>query len=135
MKLNEKYNPESFVDFIQDFLPEDLNLREEDIVINKDRYKEITKAKILGFCESLDLHVLEMDHTHDKDPRVAIATDAFKILADHWIHRALVIFKNNDSDNYRFSYLTISLDISDKNKVIKKYSNARRYSFYLGASA
>lgn len=135
MKLNEKYNPESFVDFIQDFLPEDLNLREEDIVINKDRYKEITKAKILGFCESLDLHVLEMDHTHDKDPRVAIATDAFKILADHWIHRALVIFKNNDSDNYRFSYLTISLDINDKNKVVKKYSNARRYSFYLGASA
>ena len=88
MKLNEKYNPESFVNFIQDFLPEDLNLKEEDILINKDRYKEITKAKILGFCESLDLHVLEMDHNHDKDPRVAIATDAFKILADHWIHRA-----------------------------------------------
>lgn len=135
MKLNEKYNPESFVNFIQDFLPEDFNLKEEDIVINKDRYKEITKAKILGFCESLDLHVLEMDHTHDKDPRVAIATDAFKILADHWIHRALVIFKNKDSDNYRFSYLTISLDLNDKNKVVKKYSNARRYSFYLGTNA
>jgi hypothetical protein len=135
MKLNEKYNPESFVNFIQDFLPEDLTLREEDIVINKDRYKEITKAKILGFCESLDLHVLEMDHTHDKDPRVVIATDAFKILADHWIHKALVVFKNNDSDNYRFSYLTITLDLNDKNKVIKKYSNARRYSFYLGSSA
>ncbi len=135
MKLNEKYNSESFVNFIQDFLPEDFNLKEEDIVINKDRYKEITRAKILGFCESLDLHVLEMDHNHDKDPRVAIATDAFKILADHWIHRALVIFKNKDSDNYRFSYLTISLDLNDKNKVVKKYSNARRYSFYLGTNA
>ncbi|HMP67239.1 MAG TPA: Eco57I restriction-modification methylase domain-containing protein [Candidatus Paceibacterota bacterium] len=135
MKLNEKYNPESFLSFIQDFLPEDLAFREEDIVINKDRYKEITKARILGFCESLDLHVLEMDHTHDKDPRVAIATDAFKILADHWIHRALVIFKNNDSDNYRFSYLTITLDLNDKNKVVKRYSSARRYSFYLGSSA
>lgn len=135
MKLNEKYNSDSFIDFIKDFLPEDLILREEDVVINKDRYKEITKAKILGFCESLDLHVLEMDHTHDKDPRVTIATDAFKILADHWIHKALVIFKNNDSDNYRFSYLTITLDLNDKNKVIKKYSNARRCSFYLGTNA
>lgn len=135
MKLNEKYNSDSFIDFIKDFLPEDLVLREEDVVINKDRYKEITKAKILGFCESLDLHVLEMDHTHDKDPRVTIATDAFKILADHWIHKALVIFKNNDSDNYRFSYLTITLDLNDKNKVIKKYSNARRCSFYLGTNA
>ncbi len=135
MKLNEKYNQDSFIDFIDTFLPEDFKSREEDIIIKKDRYKEITKAKILGFCESLDLHVLEMDHTHDKDPRVAIATDAFKILADHWIHRALVIFKNNDSENYRFSYLTITLDLNDKNKVIKKYSNARRYSFYLGANA
>lgn len=135
MKLNEKYNSDSFIAFIKDFLPEDLVLREEDVIINKDRYKEITKAKILGFCESLDLHVLEMDHTHDKDPRVTIATDAFKILADHWIHKALVIFKNNDSDNYRFSYLTIALDLNDKNKVIKKYSNARRCSFYLGSNA
>ncbi|MFM2357353.1 MAG: hypothetical protein RJA61_90 [Candidatus Parcubacteria bacterium] len=135
MKLNEKYNKNSFIDFIDTFLPEDFQSKEEDIIIKKDRYKEITKAKILGFCESLDLHVLEMDHTHDKDPRVAIATDAFKILADHWIHRALVIFKNNDSENYRFSCLTITLDLNDKNKVTKKYSNARRYSFYLGANA
>lgn len=135
MKLNEKYNQDSFIDFIDTFLPEDFKSKEEDIIIKKDRYKEITKAKILGFCESLDLHVLEMDHTHDKDPRVAIATDAFKILADHWIHRALVIFKNNDSENYRLSYLTITLDLNDKNKVIKKYSNARRYSFYLGTNA
>lgn len=135
MKLNEKYNQDSFIDFIDTFLPEDFKSKEEDIIIKKDRYKEITKAKILGFCESLDLHVFEMDHTHDKDPRVAIATDAFKILADHWIHRALVIFKNNDSENYRLSYLTITLDLNDKNKVIKKYSNARRYSFYLGANA
>ncbi len=135
MKLNEKYQSEAFFDFIQDFLPEDLSLHEEDIVINKDRYKEINKAKILGFCESLDLHVLEMEHSRDKDPRVAIATDAFKILADHWIHRALVIFKNNDTENYRLSYLTISLDLNEKNKVVKTYSNARRYSFYLGTQA
>ncbi|MFA5080048.1 MAG: N-6 DNA methylase [Candidatus Paceibacterota bacterium] len=135
MKLDVKYNQESFVSFIESFLPEDLTFKDEDIVIKKDRYKEITKAKILGFCESLDLHVLEMDHTHDKDPRISIATNAFKILADHWIHRALVIFKNNDSDNYRLSYLTITLDLNDKNKVIKKYSSARRYSFYLGLNA
>ncbi len=135
MKLNEKYNQGPFIDFIGNFLPDDFQLKDEDIIIKKDRYKEISKAKILGFCESLDLHVLEMDHTHDKDPRITIATDAFKILADHWIHRALVIFKNNDSENYRFSYLTITLDLNDKNKVTKKYSNARRYSFYLGGNA
>ncbi len=135
IKFNEKYNPEEFQNFLEEFLPADFAENEKDIVINKDRYKIITNAKELGFCESLDLYVLEMDHGREKDPRVAITTDAFKILADHWIHRALVVFKNKDSENYRFSYLTIALDLNDKNKAVKKYSNARRYSFYLGADA
>lgn len=135
MKFNEKYNQENFLTFSENFLPEDFVVREEDILIKKDRYKEITKAKVLGFCKSLDLHVLEMDHTRENDPRITIATDAFKILADHWIHRALVVFKNDNGENYRFSYLTITLDLNDKNKVTKRYSNARRYSFYLGPQA
>ena len=135
MKFNEKYNHDDFVDFLNDFLPEDFKEKEEDIVIKKERYKEITKARILGFSESLDLHILVMDHARENDPRIAIATDAFKILADHWIHRALVVFKNKDSENYRLSYLTISLDLNDKNKAVKRYSNARRYSFYLGSNA
>lgn len=135
MKFNEKYRTDVFMQFLQGFLPADFVEKEEDIIIDKSRYKHITNAKILGYCESLDLYVLEMDHNREKDPRVAIATDAFKILADHWIHRSLVIFKNKESDNYRLSYLTISLDVNDKNKIIKKYSNARRYSFYLGVNA
>lgn len=135
MKFNEPYNQESFSNFLKTFLPEDFLEKEEDIVIKKDRYKEITQAKVLGFCESLDLHVLEMDHRRENDPRIAIATDAFKILADHWMHKALIIFKNKEAKNYRLSYLTISLDLNDKNKAVRKYSNARRFSFYLGASA
>lgn len=135
MKFNEEYYSNNFLHFLTDFLPEDFVEKEEDIIIDKSRYKEITKAKLLGFSESLDLHVLEMDHARENDPRIAIATDAFKILADHWIYRALVIFKNKESENYRLSYLTVSLDLNDKNKPIKKYSNARRYSFYLGVNA
>jgi hypothetical protein len=135
MKFDEKYNPEDFLRFVVDFLPEDFVEKEEDIIIKKDRYKEITKAKILGSCESLGLHVLEMDHNRENDPRIAIATDAFKILADHWIHKAIVIFKNKNSDNHRLSYLTISLEQNERNKIQKKYSNARRYSFYLGPNA
>lgn len=135
MKFNEKYQSADFLQFLQGFLPEDFSEKEEDIIINKERYKVITDATVLGFCSSLDLYVLEMDHSREKDPRVAITTDAFKILADNWIHRALVVFRNKDTENYRLSYLTISLDLNDKNKAVKKYSNARRYSFYLGVSA
>jgi hypothetical protein len=135
MKFNEKYNREDFIDFLNGFLPEDVADKKEEIQIKKERYKEITQAEVLGYSPSLDLYILEMDHSRENDPRIAIATDAFKILADHWIHRALVIFKNKESENYRLSYLTITPDINDKNKVIKRYSNARRYSFYLGTKA
>lgn len=135
IKFNEKYNPDNFLEFLRDFLPKDFLEKEEDIIIDKNRYKEITDAKVLGYCKSLDLYVLEMDHARENDPRITIATDAFKILADHWIHRSLIIFRNKESSNYRFSYLTISLDVNEKNRVTKKYSNARRYSFYLGANA
>lgn len=135
MKFNEKYHPVDFLQFLQAFLPEDFSEKEEDIIINKERYKVINSATILGYCSSLDLFVLEINHACERDPRVAITTDAFKILADNWIHRALVVFRNKDTENYRLSYLTIALDLNDKNKAIKKYSNARRYSFYLGANA
>lgn len=135
MRFNEKYNHENFLDFLNNFLTEDFLEKEEDIFIKKERYKEITKAKILGYSACLDLYILEMYHSRENNPRIAIATDAFKILADHWIHRALVIFKNKESENYRLSYLTISLDLNDKNKPIKRYSNAHRYSFYLGTNA
>lgn len=135
MRFDQIYDQQEFLKFLGIFLPEDFVEKEEDIVIKKDRNKEITKAKILGFCESLDLYILEMDHSRENDPRIAIATDAFKILADHWMHKALVIFKNKDSDNYRLSFLTISLDLNEKNKPTKRYSNARRYSFFLGPSA
>ncbi|MEI6532761.1 MAG: TaqI-like C-terminal specificity domain-containing protein [Candidatus Roizmanbacteria bacterium] len=133
INFNETYNTNQFLTFVQDFLPEDFVEKEEDIVLENG--KEISKARILGTCDSLDITIMEMEHKSDTDKRVAITKDAFKILANHWIHRALVIFKNMDSDNYRFSLLTISLDLNDKNKVIKSYSNARRYSFFLGPGA
>ncbi|MCW1888263.1 MAG: Eco57I restriction-modification methylase domain-containing protein [Candidatus Moranbacteria bacterium] len=134
MRFDEKYNRSAFCDFLKEFLPEDYTEKEKDIA-EVDKCKIITQAKELGYSESLDVYVLEMTHAKDTDPRVAIATDAFRTLANYGIDKALVIFKNDDSDNYRFSYLTITLNLNDKNKIVRRYSNARRYSFYLGTGA
>lgn len=134
MKFDEKYNSEIFLSFLRDFLPKDYENKEKDIT-ELNRCKIINKAKELGYCKSIDLYVLEMSHSRETDPRVTIATDGFKILATYGIDKALVVFKNDESENYRFSYLTISLDVNEKNKVVRKYSNARRYSFYLGPGA
>ena len=59
MKFNQKYNREDFIGFLSDFLPEDFQEKEKDIVLEKDKYKKITKVKEFGYCESLDLYVLE----------------------------------------------------------------------------
>lgn len=135
MKFNQAYIQNDFLQFLDTFLPEDFVAREEDIILNEKRCKEIKEAKILGTCESLNLYVLELEHNRENDPRITIASDAFKILADHWIHQALVIFKSKNSNNYRLSFLSISLELGEKNKVTKKYSNAKRYSYYLGPNA
>ena len=134
MKFDQKYNHDAFSSFLRDFLPEDYVEKEKDIA-DLSRCKIITQAKELGHSPALDVYVLEMNHAKETDPRVSIATDAFKLLATFGYDKALVIFKNDESENYRFSYLTISLDLNEKNKVVAKYSNARRYSFYLGEGA
>lgn len=134
MKFDQKYNHDAFATFLRDFLPEDYVENEKDIA-DLSRCKIITHAKELGHSPALNVYVLEMNHAKETDPRVSIATDAFKLLATFGYDKALVIFKNDESENYRFSYLTISLDLNDKNKVVAKYSNARRYSFYLGEGA
>lgn len=134
MIFNEVYNREKFSEFLRNFLPEDFAEREQDLS-HIDSCKVITQAEELGVSPSLGVHVLEMSHGKETDPRVAIATDAFRILATYQIDKALVIFKSENSDNYRFSLLTVSLDINEKNKLVKTYSNARRFSFYLGPGA
>jgi adenine-specific DNA-methyltransferase len=134
MRFDQKYNHDAFSIFLRDFLPEDYVEIEKDIA-DLSRCKIITNARELGHSPSLGVYMLEMTHTKETDPRVSIATDAFKILATFGYDKALVIFKNDESENYRFSYLTISLDLNEKKKVVAKYSNARRYSFYLGEGA
>ena len=128
----QPYERENFFTFLRSFLPEDINLQEEDFVTDT-KYKTIIKAHRIGTVESLDLSIIEVTH-NTGDARVAISTDAFKMMADHWIHRALIIFKN-DTGNYRFSLLTIDLDEDSRGKLVHHYSSPRRYSFFLGEDA
>lgn len=52
-------------------------------------------------------------------------------MADHRIRRGLVIFWNPQTRNWRLSLMTISLDIDEKNNIVRNYSNAKRFSFLL----
>lgn len=133
MQFNKSYNRQEFVNFLRDsFLPDDFQPIETPVKLHtQTKYTgSVTK---LGACPSLDLVVYEIQHHSKNDARVGLSKEAFRVLADEWEDRALVIFVPEESaSNYRFSLITVDLDMTDTSKLNKRYSNPRRYSYYLG---
>ena len=134
MEFNKAYSRQEFVRFLQNsFLPEDFVPSEEEVWFNtKMTYS--TKAVKLGTCQSLELVVYEVKHRSRHDARVSLSKEAFRMLADEMKDRALVVFVPEDSnENYRFSLIEITLDAADDSaRGTKRYSNPRRYSYFLG---
>ena len=133
MEFNKAYNRDGFMKFLEvDFLPQDF-IKESTPINIAHQTNYIQKAIKLGVCESLDLVVYEVKHSGKHDPRVGLSKESFKLLAQEWQGKALIAFVPMDSDvNYRFSYISIDLDITEEGKIKKSFSNPRRYSYYLG---
>lgn len=134
MDFSKAYNRHEFVSFLQNnFLPEDFVPTVEPIAF-KTKMTYTKKAVKLGSSESLDLVVYEVKHNSKSDARVSLSKEAFRLLADEMEDRALVIFvPENSNDNYRFSFIELTLEVKDgSSRVIRNYSNPRRYSYFLG---
>lgn len=133
MDFSKRYNRTEFVNFLQhQFLPEDFMVETTDIDIERQK-KYIHTITKLGSSSTLDLVVYEVRHTSTHDARVGLSKEAFRFLADEWESRALVIFVPEDNNaNYRFSLITIDLNETEEGKLLRIYSNPRRYSYYLG---
>ena len=133
MQFNKSYNRQEFVNFLRDsFLPDDFQSIETPVTLHTQT-KFTGSVTKLGSCPSLDLVVYEIQHHSKNDARVGLSKEAFRVLADEWEDRALVIFVPEESaSNYRFSLITVDLDMTDTGKLNKRYSNPRRYSYYLG---
>ena len=134
MEFNKAYNRQEFVNFLQNsFLPDDF-IPGETPVEFRTKMNYTLQAVKLGSSESLDLVVYEVRHNSKNDARVSLSKEAFRLLADEMEDRALVIFVPQDnSDNYRFSLIEITIDAKDdSSRVARNYSNPRRYSYFLG---
>ena len=134
MQFNKAYNRQEFVSFLRNsFLPDDFQPTETPVTLHTQTKFTASVTK-LGSCASLDLVVYEIRHRSRNDARVGLSKEAFRVLADEWEDRALVIFVPEESAaNYRFSLITVDLDMTETGKLNKRYSNPRRYSYYLGA--
>jgi hypothetical protein len=138
MNFNNAYNRTDFLDFLEkNFLPDDFFIDEEryENLNFSTRYTvDVTK---LGTCGSLELDVFEITHTSSHDARIGIAQDAFRLmLHKSYNNRALIIFKQEGSRQYRFSLLQIEASQTDNSsRITRSFSNPRRYSFLMGEGA
>lgn len=133
MIFNSSYSKNKAIMFLQDsFLPDDFVAEESEIYLGSVESKPIKEANCLGYCESLDLKVFEMLHDSENDPRVTITKQAFDILHGEGASAALVfVVSRNNPDKFRFSLIYMDY-LWSKDKLTKKESNPRRFSFLLG---
>ena len=135
--FNKPYYRDSFLnDFLIDFLPDDFETEETPIPFEFSA-GYISRVTRIGTCKSLKLDVFEMIHSSHNDARIGVSKDAFKILYNNSLcNRALVIFVPDSSrNNYRFSLLQIDASIDENDRLVRQYSNPRRFSFLLGTDA
>lgn len=133
MQLNNAYNRDDFLKFLEDILLTDFN---KDIrPVSTRGFSSIQKAYSLGKSKNLDLQVFEFSFKGSPNKRVTLTKDAFHAMRSHAIFRALAIFHSPESDDWRLSLMTATPGRTEKGKVSLSYSNPKRLSFFLGPNA
>lgn len=131
IQFDQQYDRREILNFFETgLLPDDFKSEPEPLDIEfKTNY--IEQAFQIGRCDSLDLNVYELQHASEYDPRVSLSKETFRLMANYGNRKALVLFTSSTSLNYRLSLVTLDIEWEGK-KITKKYSNPRRYSFFLG---
>lgn len=133
INFKEPYNHEDFIQLLNTLLP-DFKEEKEGIQISRC-FKHIKLVSKIGVSKSLGLKVYEIEHESEHDPRVALSRESFLLMKDFAVRKALVIFKNQKSHNYRLSLITFESKWESGSKIKMSFSNPRRYSFFLGPDA
>ena len=135
-KLSAPYSRPVLEELLEGLLPGDLKIFDEPKEIRPSEFiKKISKALMIAEVPSLDLAIFEFHHSSAGDPRIELSKEIFRMLAESFKHRALVVLSNSESKQWRFSLMTIDLDLNEKGKVKHLYSNPRRSSYMLGSEA
>ena len=134
--LSSAYQREDWISFLQTrFLPNDFKLKKQAINIEfKSKYIR-PQAYWIGDCDSLNnLAIIEISHASENDPRIGVSRDAFRLMAELNLENALFFFVSENSSSYRFSLITLKLELEGTD-VKYKFSNPKRFSYYLGENA
>ncbi|MDP4120139.1 MAG: Eco57I restriction-modification methylase domain-containing protein [Bacillota bacterium] len=132
MKLDSLYNRTDFIKFVKNEFLTEFEYDEREVQLSEGSlFKHVTQ---LGFSKAMNISVLEIFcNESDRNKRIAITQNAFRILRNHGISNALIAF-HYETEQWRLSLLTSKLKIKD-GKIVKIESNPRRYSYLLGKGA
>ena len=131
MILSDPFSQDEFIEFIKGFLP-DFKLDIRKVEVGSSGFSEVLR---LGESTSLLTSVLIVRSKKNINSRISLTNNSFKILKNHQIYRALIVYVNEDETIWRFSLLTALPTFDSSGNIIIKYSNPRRHSYVLGTDA
>lgn len=132
MNLQNAYDRDTYLEFLRTFVP---GFKQDIRDVIAEKLQVTSEAYFLGESEDLDLSVFEITHSSSADARVSLSMDGFKLMKTSATYRALIVYRSENSEDWRFSLMTATPDLDEKGKVVRKLSNPRRFSFFLGPNA
>ncbi len=132
MKLNEKYNKEQFLDWLEELLPDfERDIKKVDV---PSSFGDVNLIESLGKT-SIGVMVFAIQMEFDPTRRrISITKDSFNILKNYSVQNAIIAYFCPDFGQWRLSLLTSTATWED-GRVISKLSNLKRQSFVLGVGA
>lgn len=129
--FQKPYNREYFLDYLNDFLPDDFEKSKKHLKLNES--KIFKNGEILGIVPSLNnLLVIEIERINPEKSRISVTRELFKILNSINCSNSLIVTYSSAETHYRFSYIYSKLEWISDTKVKGNFSNPRRLSFLLG---
>lgn len=133
MNFKNSYSREEFLSFVKDLIP---GIIEDIRPVNLGNgFKAIKYANFLGTSEELDLSIFELKIEGKAEKKIYQAKEGFKLMKEHQTYRALAVYYSEDDQNWRLSLMQMTPEKTETGNITQKFSNPRRYSFYLGPQA
>lgn len=133
-KLTQPFSEELFSEITEQLIGHDFTKDNRNISIADKNLKFIKEVKNLGHYPDLNLQVFIVRNSSDNDARIGLSKELFGIMKEYSFSNALIA-TYNDGNNWRYSLLTSNLSIANDGRVVRSFSNPKRYSYLLGIGA
>jgi len=128
--LEKEYHRDNFLHIVREILLTDYVNDEHEVDFSNSIFSNVTQLGESRVCDDLVVYEVVLNEGV-QNRRIAITQEMFRIMRGQAINNALVAFSNSDGRNYRISLLTSKYEFEGE-KIVKKLSNPRRYSYSLG---